>query len=130
MPSRSRTSPDIKLRVWLERDGESLYGDGKHECLERIAETGSLRAAAEAMGMSYRDFWGRIRRMEQRLGFSLLDRHRGGAGGGGVELSDRGRALVEAYRDYRREVDEAVKARAAARRRLAAALRPRRRETS
>ncbi len=124
MASPRRKRLDVKTRVWVERDGKPVYGDGKHECLERVEEAGSLRAAAEAMGMSYRNFWGRLRRMEERLGFPLVERHRGGPGGGGVRLSQRGRALLEAYRGYRDAVERSLTRAPAARRRLDEALRP------
>ena len=45
----------LTLRV-LGR-GSPAMGPGKAELVERIAETGSISAAARAMGMSYRRAW-------------------------------------------------------------------------
>jgi molybdate transport system regulatory protein len=94
-----------RSRLWVERDGVPVYGDGKHEWLELIEETGSLRATAETLGMSYRNLWGRLKEMERRLGVRLVVRHKGGPGGGGMELTADGRALVENFRQYRDRVD-------------------------
>ena len=114
---------ESKLRIWLELDGRPVYGDGKHRALELIEETGSLRAAAKAMGISYRYLWGRLRRMEDRLGFRLVARCQGGQGGGGMKLTREGRALMAAYRHFRRDVDRSVGRRSAGRRELDAAVR-------
>lgn len=97
-----------RIKVWIEVSGRPAFGDGKFRWLERIAETGSLRAAAKALAMSYRGLWGRLRAAEQRLGFRLIARRTGGAGGGGVELTEEGRALVTLYRRFRQGLDEWV----------------------
>ena len=97
-----------RIKVWIEVGGRPAFGDGKLRWLQRIDETGSLRAAAQALAMSYRGLWGRLRAAEQRLGFRLIARRTGGAGGGGVELTEEGRALVALYRRFRRGLDEWV----------------------
>jgi len=97
-----------RIKVWIEVGGRPAFGDGKLRWLERIDETGSLRAAAKALAMSYRGLWGRLRAAEQRLGFRLIARRTGGAGGGGVELTEEGRALVALYRRFRQGLDEWV----------------------
>ena len=114
---------ESRLRIWLELEGRPVYGDGKHRALELIGETGSLRAAAKAMEISYRNLWGRLRRMEERFGFRLVARRQGGQGGGGMKITREGRALMAAYRRFRRDVDRSVGRRSAARRELDAAVR-------
>jgi molybdate transport system regulatory protein len=122
-----------RIKVWIEVGGRPAFGDGKLRWLQRIDETGSLRAAAKALAMSYRGLWGRLRAAEQRLGFRLIARRTGGAGGGGVELTEEGRALVALYRRFRQGLDEWVAERfqahlaprrAGRKRRAAAATRP------
>jgi molybdate transport system regulatory protein len=100
-----------RIKVWIEVGGQPAFGDGKLRWLLRIDETGSLRAAAQALAMSYRGLWGRLRAAEERLGFRLIERRTGGAGGGGVQLTDEGRALVALYRRFRDGLDELVAAR-------------------
>ncbi|MDY6914218.1 MAG: LysR family transcriptional regulator [Planctomycetota bacterium] len=100
-----------KSKVWLESGGRAVFGDGKAELLEQIEQTGSLAAAAESMGMSYRGLWGRLREMERRLGMKLLVRTTGGRGGGGSQLTDQGRKLLSQYRRFRDGVDKLVDAR-------------------
>jgi molybdate transport system regulatory protein len=109
-----------RIKVWIEVGGRPAFGDGKLRWLEQIDQAGSLRAAAQALAMSYRGLWGRLRAAEERLGFRLIARRTGGAGGGGVELTEEGRALVALYRRFRRGLDEWVA------RRFQAHLAPRR----
>ena len=92
----------IKFKVWLEdKKGESLLGDGRLRLLREIERTGSLNAAAEQLGLSYRDAWGRIRKLEQRLGSPVLERRIGGEGGGGSNLTPDAKKLIEKYEKIR-----------------------------
>jgi len=100
-----------RIKVWIEVGGKPAFGDGKLRWLEQIEKAGSLRAAAKALAMSYRGLWGRLCAAEERLGFRLIERQTGGAGGGGVRLTDEGRALVALYRPFRDGLDELVAAR-------------------
>jgi molybdate transport system regulatory protein len=97
-----------KSKVWLERAGRPVFGDGKARLLEQIDRSGSLAAAAQALGMSYRGLWGRLREMESRLGFKLVARTAGGPGGGGSRLTERGRDLLARYRRFRRGINAHV----------------------
>jgi molybdate transport system regulatory protein len=47
--------------------------------------------------MAYSKAWHIVRRAEEHLGFTLLQRRTGGTGGGGSAVSDEGRRLVEAF---------------------------------
>ena len=53
----------------------------------RIHQTGSISAAAKAMGIPYRKAWTYVDAMEKRLGFPLVNRLKGGAGGGKSSLT-------------------------------------------
>jgi molybdate transport system regulatory protein len=59
-----------------------------------IDETGSLRAAAEAEGVTYRTAWLRAERANRAWGAALVERMRGGRGGGGARLTPEGRAVL------------------------------------
>jgi molybdate transport system regulatory protein len=97
-----------KSKVWLEVDGRPVFGDGKAALLERIDRTGSMRAAAEALGMSYRALWGRLRTMERRLGTQLIVRQVGGRTGGGSRLTAAARRLLQRYRRFREGINAFV----------------------
>ncbi|MFC6989166.1 TOBE domain-containing protein [Haloplanus sp. GCM10025708] len=83
------------------------------ELLRAIDERRSLNAAAEALGRSYSRAQQRVVELEGAFG-DLVERRRGGSGGGGSELTDGARALLERYERLRAEfsgvtnVDETV----------------------
>jgi molybdate transport system regulatory protein len=103
--SGTRKHLRARLKVWVELGGLPVFGDGKCRWLELIDQAGSLRATAEALGMSYRGLWGRLRGMEDRLGVALVERRTGGPAGGGVRLTEAGRRLASAYRRFRDGID-------------------------
>ncbi len=65
--------------------------------LRAVEEHGSLLGAAKSLGMSYRAAWGKIKKTEERLGRSILEKQAGGARGGGSTLTPFGRALIERF---------------------------------
>jgi len=69
-----------RIKVWLETDGEYVFGFGVCEILQAVDRTGSIKQAAVELGKSYRYIWGRIKEAEQRLGQSLVETHVGGKG--------------------------------------------------
>ncbi len=97
-----------KSKVWIELDGQPVFGDGKARLLEALQDTGSIRGAAERLGMSYRGAWGRLREMERRLGEPLTVRRSGGPKGGGSELTELGKELLRRYRRFRRGLNDLV----------------------
>ncbi len=87
----------IQFKVWLERDGRVLFGQGRRDLLAAIAETGSLAGAAQKLGMSYRAAWGRLKASEERLGFHLVEHCGQGQRSGGI--TPQGLELLEWYGD-------------------------------
>lgn len=88
---------ELNVKIWLTRNGETVFGRGRAELLKAIDADGSISAAARRLGMSYRHAWTMLRTSEQRMGRPLLQRSKGGAGGGGARLTDLGRTLVEKF---------------------------------
>ena len=98
-----------RFKLWLSSEEvEGAFGDGKWRLLKAIDRTGSLRAATESLGISYRKAWGDLRKAEKGLGVQLIEKHRGGQGGGDTVLTEAGKQWVAAYGRFRREVEEAV----------------------
>jgi molybdate transport system regulatory protein len=87
----------VRSKIWLEVDGEPVFGQGRDELLRLIRETGSINAAAKAMGIPYRKAWTYIDAMEKRLGFPLVHRLKGGAGGGESSLTPQATAMLEKF---------------------------------
>lgn len=45
---------DIKAKIWLEKDGEPVFGLGRFLLLEKIEAFGSISAAAKELRYSYK----------------------------------------------------------------------------
>lgn len=99
----------IHFKIWMStEDGTDIIDDDKWQLLIAVKEHGSLMAAAIKMEISYRKAWGDIRKMENILGFTLLEKHRGGRQGGASFLTDEGFHLIDAYIRFRKEFQENV----------------------
>ncbi len=98
----------IRYKLWLENSkGESIFGDGKWELFRAIEETGSLKNAVEKMGWGYRATWNRLQSIEKRLGFRIIERSRGGSGGGGQTcLTEKGKKFVDIFKQIHIESDK------------------------
>ena len=117
-PRRRRASPgDVppgvwrgRVRLWIDISGRGAVGPGKLRLLDAISATKSLSAAARTLRMSYRLAWKHLQLIEERTGLVLVERQRGGRSGGGTDLTRDGRALLQAYRDWRSEVEKDMQA--------------------
>ncbi|MFH2138552.1 MAG: LysR family transcriptional regulator [Candidatus Omnitrophota bacterium] len=96
----------IKTKVWLEKEGRLVFGCGKALILQSIGETGSINKTAKDLDMSYRHAWSCINEIEKRLGVNLIEKTKGGKGGGGAQLTDYARSLIEKYNLLKKEVEE------------------------
>ena len=97
----------VQASLRLVRE-DKLFGPGAAQLLAGVDELGSLRKSAARMEMSYNKAWSVIRSCEEQLGFALLERRIGGAGGGGAALTDKGRELLRRYRAFDREAHAAL----------------------
>jgi len=76
--------------------------------LRRISERGSLTEAARMVGISYRNAWGRIKKLESNYRVRILDTKVGGAAGGGARLTPQGLALFKEFRHMRKYLFNAM----------------------
>lgn len=65
--------------------------------LEALASTGSISAAARAVGMSYKGAWDAVAALNTLADQPLVETELGGVGGGGARLTDTGRRLLTFY---------------------------------
>ena len=97
------------IKFWLETKKGYIFGEGAFRLLSKIQELGTLKGAAEALGMSYRHAWGIIKGIEQKIGKSIIKTHKGGSfGGGGAELTEEGILLMDEYLEVKEALMETV----------------------
>ncbi|MHA1540386.1 MAG: winged helix-turn-helix domain-containing protein [Alphaproteobacteria bacterium] len=98
-------APAVRTKLWFSLpDGHHVFGAGLARLLEGIAETETLRGAAEKSEMSYRYAWGLIQSAEKNLGQKLVLKEAGGKGGGRSFLSDEGQKLSQAFRLLQQDI--------------------------
>lgn len=88
----------LKGMLALQAGDRVLGGRDRIELLARIAETGSISAAARAVGMSYKGAWDAIDAMNNLADEPLVVRATGGRHGGGTRLTAHGEQLIEVFR--------------------------------
>jgi len=88
---------DLKLKMWLERDGRFIVSDGRARLLRKVKDMGSLSKAAKEMGMSYRHAWGIVHRISQNAGGDVVHSTRGGRKGGVTSLTPFGEEILREY---------------------------------
>ena len=94
--ARGDTVASFRMRITA---GDTIaIGPGKIALLEAVAQTGSLTAAAKSLGMSYRRAWMLLDEVNRSLKNPAVASAKGGSHGGGSELTNAGRQLIELYR--------------------------------
>ncbi len=97
----------IHTKIWIENEqGDTVLGAGQLKILETIDAQGSISAAAKAMKMGYRSMWGRLKKIEERTGKSVLIRKKGGIMGGNSVLTPEAKIMVEKFRQVQQKINE------------------------
>jgi len=86
------------VRFRVDFSAVCALGPGKIDLLESIQRTGSLRQAAQALGMSYRRAWLLLDGVNRSFTEPASTASIGGQGGGGVILTPFGLEIIRAYR--------------------------------
>ena len=81
-----------QLRISFKKS--IAMGPGKADLLDAIEETGSISAAARALGMSYRRAWLLVETMNECFKSPLVETATGGQHGGGALVTDLGHEVV------------------------------------
>lgn len=89
-----------RLTIRFFGEEERCFGPGVACLLRNIQQSGSIRKAAQSMGMAYSKAWNILNRSEEMLGFPLLVRTAGGKTGGGARLTPEGTAYLEQYETF------------------------------
>jgi molybdate transport system regulatory protein len=94
----AKPTPRVQFRLRITRGDDIAVGPGKVDLLEAIAKTGSITAAARALGMSYRRAWLLADTMNRCFESPVVDAEAGGKRGGGTRLTPLGADVVRRYR--------------------------------
>jgi molybdate transport system regulatory protein len=92
-----------RLTIRVDFDSGASIGPGKIRLLEEVERSGSIRKAAEALDMSFRQGWLLLKEIDEMFGDPVIVTARGGPKGGGSALTELGRLVVANYRELERE---------------------------
>ena len=95
------------FRFQLMRE-QAFFGPGTYQLLRLTEETGSLLEACRHMGISYSKGRSVISRVEQQMGYPILERRRGGKSGGASVVTAEGLQLMERYQAFCREAEASL----------------------
>lgn len=88
----------IKIKIQLFCGDEIAMGPGKADLLDAIRELGSISAAGRALGMSYRRTWLLVDAMNRCWREKLVETVPGGGRERGAHVTQKGEAVLSAYR--------------------------------
>lgn len=97
---------EVRSKIWLEVQGEPVFGSGREALLMAIDRLGSINRAAKDINISYRKALSYIQTMEERLGTKLVERKAGGSNGGGATLTKEAIIILKKYGQLERGVNE------------------------
>jgi molybdate transport system regulatory protein len=89
------SAPRPQIRIMFRK--AIAMGPGKADLLHAIDATGSISAAARALGMSYRRAWLLVDTMNQCFREPVVETLTGGQKGGGARVTDLGREVLRRY---------------------------------
>ena len=99
---------DLQLKIYIThpRVGKFL-GIGMFWLLEGIEKHGSIKKAAEEMGLSYVKAHSMLNNLEEALGCRVVHRKQGGEKREGAQLNELGRQVVSRYDEFQKKVKAA-----------------------
>ncbi|NQY14033.1 MAG: LysR family transcriptional regulator [Henriciella sp.] len=86
-----------RLSVRIDFANGTRFGPGKAALLRELTATGSIKAAAHALSMSYPRALKLIEQMNHCFVSPLVETQHGGAAGGGAFVTELGREILRIY---------------------------------
>ena len=71
-----------------------------------ISNNYSIRKGCACTGLAYSKAWEMINQLEQNLGYLVVERQRGGRGGGGTSLTPEGERFLLAYQEFEEAIHQ------------------------
>lgn len=96
---------NLRIRCWIDVDGEKFFGPGRVELLQRVGKTGSIAKAAKSMDMSYKKAWEMISDLNDKGQKPYVISRKGGKKGGGAELTATAKKMLIAYDKLSKQLD-------------------------
>jgi len=97
----------LKIKISIaDENNRGFFGIGIIWLLEEIEKTGSIKGAANNLGMSYSKAHKILKRVEDKTGKPLLEKKRGGIERGGSQLTDYSKNLILEYKKFQNNIKD------------------------
>jgi len=90
---------NVRVEVLFETEGVKILDSETAKLLKLIDKYNSIYLASKALGLAYSRAWERLAKIEATLGIKVVDKVRGGKGGGGTKLTKYGKELLKLYEE-------------------------------
>jgi molybdate transport system regulatory protein len=104
--ARGKDAQRPQIRIMFRK--AIAMGPGKADLLRAIEQTGSISAAARALGMSYRRAWLLVDTMNQCFRSPLVETLTGGQHGGGARVTELGQDVLRRYLEMEAKAADSV----------------------
>jgi molybdate transport system regulatory protein len=101
-------SSELHAAVTLRRGEGARVGAERIALLQAVGELGSIRAAAERLGLSYKGAWDAVQALNNLFETPLVATQAGGRAGGAAALTPRGQALIRAFHRVEAELSRTM----------------------
>jgi molybdate transport system regulatory protein len=88
---------EIDCHISVKKDGLNYLSTTKIKLLNEIKQNGSLNSAAKRLKLSYQNIWNMVDEMNKVAPEPLVNKQRGGANGGGAEITKYGEQILHEY---------------------------------
>jgi len=99
---------ELSASLVLRRGALARVGLERVALLEAVGEAGSITAAAQRLGLSYKGAWDAIQALNNLFDAPLIAASAGGKAGGAATITPRGHAVIKAFREVEREIGAAL----------------------
>ncbi len=103
-----RQAAKPRIKVWLEINGDYVFGRGICDILQAVRKAGSIKGAALQVGKSYRHVWARVKDAEEAIGEPLVTTQVGGKTARRSALTPLAEELVSDFVSLRQTMTEQV----------------------
>lgn len=99
---------EVECHISIKKDGFCFLGPSKAALIDEVVRCGSLKGAANNLKISYQHAWNMIEEMNRLAPEPLILKQRGGANGGGAEISVYGQRILREYKQIEAMVKKMV----------------------
>jgi molybdate transport system regulatory protein len=99
---------EVECHISIKKNGNCFLGSTKTELLKEIILSGTLSGAAKKLKISYQHAWNMIDEMNRMAPEPLVNLQRGGANGGGSQISVYGERILREYSQIEAQVKKLV----------------------